>query len=234
MTKHKLTANRTGSSRNLRVLAALCQIIAVAALLFGLSFAAYEWYGNYRAEQWANKLLAAANSGQSTAVPSTNKPSPSDFTSYHVAGDAPRYLFIDKINVGAIVRPLGVTSTGELATPSNVFDAGWYTGSSRPGKLGVTLIDGHVSSWTTHGVFYNLKSLIPGDHIHIELGNGTEIQYSVVRTKIYDHRSVDMSAVLAPVNPKKPGLNLITCTGDVIKGTNEFNQRIVVFAQQDS
>jgi hypothetical protein len=39
-----------------------------------------------------------------------------------------------------------------------------------------------------------------------------------------------MSALLSPINAGKPGLNLITCTGDVIKGTNDFTERIVVFA----
>ena len=38
-----------------------------------------------------------------------------------------------------------------------------------------------------------------------------------------------MSQVLSPVNPTKPGLNLITCTGQVISGTSEFNERLVVY-----
>lgn len=234
VSRDKIAFSPRRSSGGLQAFATLTLVAAVIALLLGFGLSAYDWYDNYRTEQWANKLLAAANSGQDATVPSTNKPSPSEFTSYHVAADAPRYLFIGRINVGAVVRPLGVTTNGELATPNNVFDVGWYTGSSKPGKAGVTLMDGHVSSWTTHGVFYSLKSLVAGDHIHIELGSGTEIQYTVVRTKVYDRLNVDMSAVLSPVNPKRPGLNLITCTGDVIKGTNEFNQRIVVFAQQDS
>jgi hypothetical protein len=41
-----------------------------------------------------------------------------------------------------------------------------------------------------------------------------------------------MTAALSPINPHKPGLNLITCTGNVIAGTNEFSERIIVFAEQ--
>jgi len=37
---------------------------------------------------------------------------------------------------------------------------------------------------------------------------------------------------LSPIDPTKPGLNLISCTGDVISGTSKFNERIIVFATQ--
>jgi hypothetical protein len=38
-----------------------------------------------------------------------------------------------------------------------------------------------------------------------------------------------MKQVLSPINPNKPGLNLMTCTGHVMKGTSEFSERLVVF-----
>ena len=63
------------------------------------------------------------------------------------------------------------------------------------------------------------------------MGNGTLYNYKVVKKQVYSYDNVDMNALLSPVNPKLPGLNLITCTGSVIKGTNEFNQRIIVFTQ---
>jgi hypothetical protein len=42
-----------------------------------------------------------------------------------------------------------------------------------------------------------------------------------------------MAEAMAPVVSGKQGLNLITCTGDVIPGTNHFNERIVVFTEQE-
>lgn len=38
-----------------------------------------------------------------------------------------------------------------------------------------------------------------------------------------------MNKTLSPINSQTPGLNLMTCTGQVIKGTSEFNERLVVF-----
>lgn len=94
------------------------------------------------------------------------------------------------------------------------------------------LIDGHISSWTTHGVFYGLNTLSPGDMIDVQGGNGAIFTYKVVKTQIYNSNNVNMDAALSPIDPAKPGLNLISCTGDVIAGTNDFNERIIVFATQ--
>jgi LPXTG-site transpeptidase (sortase) family protein len=149
-----------------------------------------------------------------------------------VAPDLPRYIKIPKLGVNARILQAGVTSSGALGTPSNVYDAAWYTGSAKPGQPGATLIDGHVSSWTTHGVFYNLKKLVAGDTIQVQRGDGQILTYQVVKSQTYQDDKVDMQAAMTPVVAGQPGLNLITCTGQVKPGTSEFNQRIVVFTKQ--
>lgn len=205
-------------------------IIAAGLLLSGLSITCYDLATNVIMNHHAAKLVYEANHNLNHIVPSTLKPSPNAFASYVVAPNLPRYIRIPKLSVQAIIRPLGLTATGQLATPDNVYDTGWYTKSSTPGQPGAMVIDGHVSSWTTNGVFYGLKTLRTGDTIQVERGDGSIVSYSVVKEQVYDYQQVDMSALLSPVEAGKPGLNLITCTGDVIKGTNEFNERIVIFA----
>jgi hypothetical protein len=96
------------------------------------------------------------------------------------------------------------------------------------------LIDGHVSSWNAYGVFYNLHLLQPGDLIKVQRGDGKIFNYSVAAVKIYSKNSVNMKSVLSSIDALKPGLNLISCYGDVIKGTNEFNKRIVVYSVEKS
>ena len=169
----------------------------------------------------------------STSVPSTTKPKSQAVSNYTVAPDLPRYLKIPKLGVNARILQVGVTDSGALATPSNVYDTAWYTGSAKPGQPGAMLIDGHVSSWTTHGVFYGLKTLHAGDRIQIQRGDGKVFTYSVVKTQTYSDTNVDMEAAMRPITAGKPGLNLITCAGKVKPGTSEFNQRIIVFAQQN-
>ena len=198
-------------------------LLAAVVLVIGLALAWQQHHENKIAEQAAH---------QNHNAPKTNKPSSQAFNNYQVPPDAPRYLFIPGLSVRAMVKPLGLTVKNQIASPANVFDAGWYTGSAKPGQPGAMLIDGHVSSWTARGIFYNLKKLQPGDQVQVQRGDGQILTYKVVKSQVYDADNVDMKAVLTPVDPSRPGLNLITCDGSVIKGTNEFNKRIVVFTEQ--
>jgi len=198
--------------------------LGILTILIGVGLALYQQHQNTQ----ATKVTAATG----TRAPAVTKPTANAFNDYAVPPDAPRYIYIPKINVKAIVRPLGITKTGQIDAPNNVYDAGWFTQSSKPGQLGATLVDGHISSWQTHGIFYNLKDLKPGNTVILERGDGVKISYQVIKSQTYSYNNVDMAAVLSPIQPDTPGLNLITCSGAVIKGTNEFNERLVVFTKQ--
>ncbi|HEY4963216.1 MAG TPA: class F sortase [Candidatus Saccharimonadales bacterium] len=213
-------------------------LIALAVFLFlgGGLISIMGLKADHEAQVQATKLTAVANSasknpGQSD-TPSTVPPSSKAVTNYVVAPTHPRYLIIPKLKVKSRVLSVGETSNGNLGTPSNIYDTAWYNESALPGQPGAVLIDGHVSSWTSHGVFYGLKTLAPGDMISIQTGAGTIYNYKVVKTVVYKTNAVDMNAAISPVVPSKPGLNLITCTGDVIPGTSRFNERMIVFTEQ--
>ena len=213
-------------------------IVGVAAVLFLLAIAANvqtiktTHQATAQVSALTKKTAESDEHAAGSVVPSVTKPSAAAIAAYTVTPDDPRYLKIPKLGVDARVQQVGVTSTGALGTPDNVYDAAWYTASAKPGQPGATLIDGHVSSWTTHGVFYGLKTLAAGDAIQIERGDGTVINYRVVKTQTYNANNVNMQAAVTPITPGTSGLNLITCTGDVIRGTSLFNQRIIVFAQE--
>lgn len=166
----------------------------------------------------------------SQAAPSSVKPTAQAVATYTVPAPDPKYLSIPAINItNARIIRLGLLKNGQIATPDNVFDTGWYDASSEPGQSGAMFIYGHVSSWTADGVFYNLKKLQAGDLVTVTRGDNTTFTYRVTGSKVYPANSVDMNEVLSPVDPGRPGLNLMTCTGQVIPGTSEFNERLVVF-----
>lgn len=213
--------------KKLLLLSNLLIAAAVVVLIIGI--------GKNRKQHRDNQVSPSsltANQTSTEVAPSTERPPDDIFKNYRVPPDAPRYLFIPKISVKAMVKPVGLTRTNQIESPRNVFDVGWYSNSAKPGQPGAIVVDGHVSSWETNGVFYALKSVKAGDIVTIERGDGVVITYKVVRSQIYDADKVDMPAALAPINPRKPGLNLITCTGKVIKDTNDFDKRLVVFAEQ--
>ncbi len=166
------------------------------------------------------------------AIPSTAKPTTTAVTQYTVPADNPRFIKIPKLGVNARVRQTTIGKNNELGTPSNVYDTAWYAASAKPGQPGATLIDGHVSSWTTNGVFYGIKTLVAGDTIQIEKGDHSVVTYRVVSSQTYDADHVDMRAAVSPITVGKSGLNLITCTGSVKPGTSEFDKRVIVFAEQ--
>jgi LPXTG-site transpeptidase (sortase) family protein len=165
------------------------------------------------------------------SMPSSVKPSSKAIANYSVPLTTPKYISIPTINVfQARIKQLGLLRNGQIATPNNIYDTGWYDASARPGQMGAMFIYGHVSSWTADGVFYNLKNLKAGDTINVMNGANKNYTYRVVSLKIYPYNNVDMQQVLAPIQASTPGLNLMTCTGNVIKGTSEFNERLVVFS----
>ncbi len=181
------------------------------------------------------KLTSASRGVAVEKAPSSKKIPVSTIASYQVPASYPKYLAINSINIpNTPVVPLGLLSTGAIATPDNIYETGWYDASSKPGQSGAMFIYGHVSSWTADGIFYNLKKLVAGNLITITRGDNRVFTYKVVSTKVYPYNAVNMQQVLAPINPSVPGLNLMTCTGQVISGTSEFNQRLVVFTSQVS
>lgn len=212
--------------------------MAVIVFSFGMAVSISTMQTNNKANSQVSALSAQADKQATTsdagdvAVPSTNKPNVNAYANYVVAPELARYIKIPKLGIDARVLQVGVKANGEIATPNNVHDTAWYSGSAKPGQPGATVINGHVSSWTSRGVFYNVKNLVAGDTIQIQKGDNAIVSYKVVKSQVYDADKVDMQAAIQPVTPGKSGLNLITCAGQVKKGTNEFTQRLVVFAEQ--
>lgn len=212
-------------------------LYTAAAILFSIGsiVSLQGLQANSNIETQVRKLTQAGGSGGSGgqsegAPPSTKKPTPQAVSNYQVSPNLPRYIDIPSIGVHARTRSCGVYDSGALATPGNVYDTCWYNASAQPGQAGAMLIDGHRSSWTSHGVFYKLNDMKKGDSIIIQRGDGKKFTYTVVKTEFFNHKKVDMSSLLVSQNTAKPGLNLISCAGDVIPGTSEFNQRIAVYA----
>lgn len=179
-----------------------------------------------------NKNIQGAHaSAQATKEkPDETQPTTEDLNTYTVAPDMPRFIYLDKFNEKGRVRHLGTNSKGAMQAPNNVFDAGWYNQSAKPGSAGgASVIAGHVSGLTRPGVFHNLKRLNQGDTITIERGDGSLLKYAVVATEVYDADKVDMNKVMVSHDTAKHGLNLITCTGQY-QGTT-YTQRLVVYTE---
>jgi LPXTG-site transpeptidase (sortase) family protein len=213
-------------------------LIVMAFLVFGLGLLVnvQSLQANHSAKaQVAALAQQGNNSSNNPAVPSQTKPTSRAVSSYAVAPNLPKYLKIPKLDIDARVLQVGVTSSGALGTPPNIYDTAWYTGSAHPGDSGsngAVLIDGHVHGPTLPGVFMNIKNLVPGDTILIVRGDNQVFTYKVVKVESFNANSINMGMMLASIQPGEPGLNLITCGGPFDTSTWQYTQRVAVFAIQ--
>jgi len=192
------------------------------------------WMTNNRVKAEASSG-ATANSG--TWSPDDEgqdeaKPSTESFKKYVVSPELPRAIYINKINVTARILPMSVNNKGAIQAPVNIYDAGWYNGSVKPGDIGAMFIDGHASGPTREGLFAYLDKLVDGDEIQIEKGDGTMLTYKVVHTEVIALADVDMKKMLLPYGNALRGLNLMTCTGNWVESEKTYDQRVLVYAEQ--
>jgi sortase (surface protein transpeptidase) len=173
------------------------------------------------------KTTTVSQSSQTTV----SKPTVSALSIYKVSSDLPRAIYINKINVAARLMPMGLNSDNSLQAPTNIYDAGWYTSSAKPGQSGAMLVDGHGSETGTHyGLLGYLTKVTNGDQIIIERGDGTRFTYVVVHTEIDALSDVDMNNLLIPYSGAQQGINLIACTGKWTSNHSTLDHRILVFA----
>ncbi len=145
------------------------------------------------------------------------KPTEQEVVEYIVAPERPRYLTIERLGINkARILPMGVNLNGELATPNNIFDVGWYEGSGLPGLGGTMIIDGHNGGPHVHGVFKDLPVLSENDTIVVERGDGVVFKYRVVENNSILLSESDAYMRTAAHSPEygKESVTLITCTGE--------------------
>ena len=190
-------------------------IIAIVGILVAVFYVRVLVYEDhyYNEKEGSERASAMDFEEDLEEVPPTEQ----EVAEYTVAPDRPRYLSIERLGiVNARVLPMGVNEKGELGTPNNIFDVGWYYDSGKPGKGGTLLVDGHNGGPHVQGVFKALPSLSEGDIIVVERGDGTIFQYSVVEniavplSQSNDYMATAMRSPMAG----KESITLISCAGE--------------------
>jgi LPXTG-site transpeptidase (sortase) family protein len=143
----------------------------------------------------------------------------------------PKKIIIPKIGVNNFIQQVGVNEKNEIAAPLNIFIAGWFNQSVRPGQKGLSIIDGHLDGYKKDGIFKNLFKLQRGDELSIELGNGKSKKFKVISVEEVEEKKA--MASLFSQNPRVSSqLNLITCGGNYDKNNRYYDKRVIVSAEQ--
>lgn len=146
------------------------------------------------------------------------------------AANLPVRLIIPAIQVDAAIEPVGVLSSGDLATPEQQpwVDAGWYTSGPHPGEPGSAVIDGHLDRPGGYpAVFWNLHEMHAGEIVKVKMASGKLLLFHVTHTAFYTPQEAPLQAIFG--NGSGKYLNLITCAGDWISSEQQTTQRMVVF-----
>ncbi len=175
----------------------------------------------------------AAPPSSGTITTSTDHPSedPIRPVTYHstATGTQPKYLRLPTIRAEGYIQAVGVDQHHQIAVPTNIHLAGWFSSAVVPGDLGLSIIDGHLDGRSGPGIFASLGQLKSGDTFTIDLANGLARKFQVKTV-----RSLPIADAAAALFSQTPGvsrqLNLITC-GGIFKASTGYDHRVVVTAQ---
>ncbi len=193
-------------------------IIALLLLIFIIKVSVFEAEYYNEKEGSERAVVEGVSSVEKTIEPvDETEPTEPEVREYTVPADQPRYLTISRIGLyKARIITVWVKASGELGTPNNIFDAGWYGGSGKPGQGGTILLDGHNGGPSKIGIFKNLPAVQEGDIVEIERGDGTIFKYKVVENKsvLLSEADAYMRTAQQSPEPGKESITIITCTGE--------------------
>lgn len=144
------------------------------------------------------------------------------------AGAPPRRLEIPSIGVAAPVVEVGITLEGVMEDPPLPDVAAWYRESAAPGRSGNSVLSGHLDWGRRQGVFWNLRTLAPGDAIRVRDGEGGSWDYVVIENETFPTAAAPLDRLLDPA--VMPVLTLITCDGTWDSRAKEYSNRRFVRA----
>lgn len=191
-------------------------VFGLLFLIFLIKVAVFE-HDYYNSKEGSERAVVTTVAIESREELIEEVPTEEEVVEYTVAPDRPRYLTVEKLGIyNARILSMGVNSKGELDTPRNIFDVGWYEASGKPGQGGTLVIDGHNGGPHVHGVFKDLPKLKEGDIITVERGDGIKYNYRVVENNSVLLADADRYMATAMRSPEagRESVTLISCTGE--------------------
>ncbi len=191
-------------------------ILALSIIIIRLAL----WEKNYYESKEGTTRATVGIVGDIAEINTESDPVPiteEQRTSYKVLSNYPRYLTIEKLGIiNARVLPMGENSKGQIQTPYNISDAGWYQESALPGTGKTAIIVGHNGGPNAQGIFKKINNLTSGDIITIEMGDGKKYNYRVYENYAVSLQDASKKMHLLQQSPVRgtESISLISCTGE--------------------
>ena len=204
-------------------------ILAVALAIVGAAATSTDWEP---VEGQALQAPAGTVLGSETFIAVASRsdvPIRSALLSDDVVSDdiKPVAVRVAGIGLEASVISVGVDSNNQFAVPT-ADTVGWYQYSAAPGNPGASVLAAHVDYGGVPGAFFNLRKVLPGDTLEVELEDGTIILYEVTDNTLYE--KIDLPAGELFRKDGDSVLQLITCGGTFNPEEHSYDANIVVTA----
>jgi Sortase domain len=172
--------------------------------------------------------------GRIDPPPSTQTPGPTVGAPHQhpLSVSPPRRIEIAAIHVRSAVIAVGKNRNGTLEIPQpgpDLDKAAWYDRSSTPGRVGPTVIVGHVDTTAGPSIFFDLGNVRPGNRIRITRADQTTVTFVVNGVRRYSQKSNFPTALVYGGDLSRPTLRIVTCT-NFDHETRHYVGNLVVFA----
>jgi hypothetical protein len=164
-----------------------------------------------------------------TTTGAPSGPSPASTSVLLVSSSSPpTRLVVPRLGLSVALGTLGLQEDGTVEVPSTPQQAGWFRLGPTPGTMGSAVILGHVDSWRGPGVFFTLRTLVPGDQLDVSLADGVVAQFSV--TSVVTYLKEAFPAQLVYASHGVSALQLVTCGGAFDSATGSYLSNVVVYS----
>lgn len=164
---------------------------------------------------------------KSTSAGSTTTTIPAKVIPQFALRSTPVQLSVPAIALDVSLSTLGLNPDGTVQVPTDIQQPGWYRLGPSPGQDGSAVILGHVDSYQGPAVFFNLRSLVAGDMVDVNLADGASAQFKVTSVVMYLKTGFPDEQVYAAHGYS--ALQLVTCGGTFDSQTGHYLSNIVVY-----
>jgi sortase (surface protein transpeptidase) len=155
------------------------------------------------------------------------KAAPVNTAELATARSSPVQLEIPAISLTVSLSTLGLNPDDTVQVPTDVQQPGWYGLGPSPGQIGSAVILGHVDSLAGPAVFFELRSLVPGDAVNVTLADGVTAEFKVTSAAMYPKTSFPDQLVYT--SHGYSALQLVTCGGSFDEQTGHYLSNVVVY-----
>lgn len=211
----------------------LSLVLHLLLLILGLSLIAFsalrlwDWYVHTQGE-------ARPPNAHKTITISTDTPDEKPIAAgaaYNVPADQPRQITIPSIATEGFIQPVGKDQYNQVGVPTNIHFAGWYVEAVKPGEVGLSVIDGHVSSRYGLALFAKLGSVRQNDSVQVQFGDGSVRHFQVLEKRLLSEFDA-AHFLLTKRGDVERQLNLVTCGGTFNKKSDKYNNRLIVITKR--